>query len=99
MEDPIGLDGTVLGFHCKVDWSDPSNMQYLANTSANTYYTKGGEWQWQCGDGSGAAHNFTLAEMQANGWELGSSVSDIAVLDAHSIIAMAREALEMGRVD
>lgn len=92
---PLGLDGTVLGAVCEVDFSNPKEMENLGQTSRNAYFTVDGSWSFECGNGTAPDHNFTLAEMQRHGRCLNSTVNRQDALPLTALLAMARRALGM----
>eukprot|EP00536_Pseudo-nitzschia_multiseries_P009505 jgi/Psemu1/23367/gm1.23367_g len=94
-DPPIGLDGSMKGFTCKIDWDDPlNNLQFLGNTAGNVYYMdKSDEWGFGCGNRSSPNHFFSLKEMQSHGWELGSVIKDRDELRSDEIITLAKNML------
>lgn len=89
---PIGLDGSMRGFDCKIDWDDPeTNLKFVGKTANNSYYMdKNQEWGFGCGNGTAPYHWFSMAEAQQHGWELGSSVHDSKLLSADQLIEVAK---------
>ena len=108
-DEPIGLDGSLEGMHCLIDWSDyENNLKYVGRTSNNTYYIdiigdnekkdNNDEWGFYCGGRnnngtSTSSHFFTMKEMQQHGWETGSEVLDSKHLTIDTIIDQAKKLL------
>ena len=55
----------------------------------------GAQWGFGCGNATAANHDFTLPELQAAGWALGSTVADVGELTAQDVVAMAARLLGM----
>lgn len=91
----LGLDGTVLGANCSINFANMTEMMNVAQTSDNSYYTSDGLWILECGNGTVWNHNFTLSEMQQNGKCLNSTVDLASKLSLNSLLTMARHALGM----
>jgi len=90
---PLGLDGTISGSKCVVDFSDDNNVQYVGNTTHNVYYTNGAnDVLFPCHDNEDADddHEFTLAEMQGAGFEIDTKVKDLVDITPDDIIEKAR---------
>jgi len=90
--EPIGLDGSIEGSACKIDWNDVDNLEFVGRTADNVYYIDN-EWKFECGNGTASSHYFTMKEMQKNGWETGSVVKDSKNLRVDSIIDQAKTLL------
>lgn len=91
---PLGLDGTIKGDFCIIDWDDPGNTENVAWSFNNTYFLDDTTaWWFSCGNGTALSHRFTLAEMQLNGREVDSSLRNVASLSMDAIIALARQTL------
>jgi hypothetical protein len=98
LSEPIGLDGTTGLFPCKVDFENKTLTRTTAFLRANRYYTVDGTWLVTCGNRTtnatkGEMHNWTLADMQAGGWELGSHVHPLADIDAAAVAKLGRALL------
>ena len=89
---PIGLDGTIKGFQCKILWNDPENLKRVAHTERNVYFMNG-QWSLSCGNATSNTHTFTLPEMQAHGRCLETSVKNVAGLTAKALAAMVVDTL------
>ena len=96
-DPPIGLDGSMKGFQCKIDWEDTeNNLEFVGMTASNSYYLdRNDQWGFGCGNGTSPDHLFALEEMQEHGWELGSTVRDSKLLTADTIIGLAKKLLAM----
>ena len=92
----IGLDGSMKGFECKIDWNDPhnNNLEFVGQTASNVYYMdEAAEWGFGCGNDTSPNHFFTMKEMQTHGWEIGSVVKDRNELNSDAIITLAKKML------
>ena len=75
-----------------------SARAYTAHAAGNTYYTKFGDFEFACPDNSTKGVppvNHSLAELQAAGWERGSSVRRASAFPAASAIRLARQLLQV----
>jgi len=87
---PIGLDGSMRGFACKIDWNN--GVEFVGKTTNNTYYLdQNDEWGFGCGNETAPNHWFSMEELQQHGWELGSTIRDSKVLTADGIINLAKK--------
>jgi hypothetical protein len=91
--EPVGLDGTREGLHCKVDFKNESNLALLGKLSDNLYWTQDGGWGYTCGNTTAENHYFTLAEMQAAGQSIGSNVQPAADITVATLEAKAKKLL------
>jgi len=93
---PLGLDGTVRGSKCVVDYDDQDNVKYLANTTRNSYFTsEASDILFPCHSSENADedHLFSLSELQAHGYEVDTVIKDIDDVTDQDIIASARSLL------
>ena len=101
--DPVGLDvypfgGREYGYVCHLNFSNATARAYTAHAAGNKYYTKFGDFQFACPDNSTkgvAPVNHSLAELQAAGFEQGSSVSRTSAFSADATIRLARQLLQV----
>ena len=89
LPEPLGLDGTAKGFQCRVDLSNATLRNHTGFTAANAYHTVNASWAMGCGNATAESHTFTLPELQAHGWALGSTVGDVAALSAAEVVGWA----------
>lgn len=96
--EPIGLDGSTVGFSCKIDWNDENNLEFIGRTAKNIYYVENA-WTFYCGNRTSSSHSFTMKEMQQHGWETGSEARSINHITPDTLIAMAKQLLSNAEND
>merc|ERR1712060_11768 len=72
LPDPVGLDGTRSGAHCRLDFDNQSYVDNTGHIQENTYWTQDGKWSFGCGNRTSSDHRWTLAEMEAADQALGT---------------------------
>ena len=77
---PLGLDGTIKGFKCAIDFADPDNAKRVAHAAGNAWYTTGAKWELQCGN-----DRFSISDFQKQNRSLNASVSNVAALSADTL--------------
>ena len=97
---PLGLDGSVRGKECVVDYDGGEGaLEFVANTTNNTYWVAGGDERrmFSCGDGKGDGDRvFGLKEMQGAGFEVGTVVEDLESVGEEELVeGILEEAREL----
>eukprot|EP00041_Stephanoeca_diplocostata_P014645 m.273081 g.273081 ORF g.273081 m.273081 type:complete len:139 (+) comp19752_c0_seq2:141-557(+) len=86
---PVMFDGSIGGIHgCSINFTNATITRDLTKATANTYYTVDGNYTLGCG-----LVNYTLKDLQQNGWELDSVTQERTSLSATAIMQLVHTLL------